>query len=198
MKPDLFEQEVESLLARHESEPEHTRHVAFLAGLVFDGLRERHRLGADEACILRGAALLHDIGWSRTQPDGRGHHKVSAAMIREHSWRSISDREITLLAAVARYHRRALPESGHAEWEDLAPEDHTRMLLMAACLRLADGLDRRHLQLVSSLEAEFPEGNCRIRVRSAVEVEQEIEAGRKKSDLLSRIVGTAVEVLRMR
>lgn len=198
MKPDLFGQEVESLLARHESEPEHTRHVAFLAGLVFDGLQERHRLGTDEAHLLRGAALLHDIGWSRTQPDGRGHHKVSAAMIREHSWRSISDREITLLAAVARYHRRALPESGHAEWEDLAAEDHLRMLWMAACLRLADGLDRRHLQLASGLEVDSRDGSCRIHVRSAVEVEQEIEAGRKKSDLLSRVVGTAVEVLRMR
>jgi exopolyphosphatase/guanosine-5'-triphosphate,3'-diphosphate pyrophosphatase len=196
MMPALFEEEVESLLARHESEPEHTRHVAFLAGRLFEGLQARHRLGAVEAQILHAAALLHDIGWSRTHPDGRGHHKVSAAMIREHSWRSVSGPDLALLAAVARYHRRALPESGQAEWDALLPGDRIRMLWMAACLRLADGLDRLHLQRVSSVDVEPSAVRCRIRVRSGSEVEEEIEAARKKSDLLLQVLGLPVEFQR--
>jgi exopolyphosphatase/guanosine-5'-triphosphate,3'-diphosphate pyrophosphatase len=198
MKPDLFEEEVESLLALHESEPEHTRHVAFLAGLLFEGLQTSHHLGTEEARILHAAALLHDIGWSKTQPGGRGHHKVSAAMIREHPWLSVSDGERPLLAAIARYHRRALPDSGQTEWDALAMVDRPRMLWMAACLRLADGLDRTHLQKVSSLEVEFTGGSCWIRIRSATEADEEVEAGQKKSDLLSRIAGVPVEVRRVR
>ena len=90
---------IEALLARHEREPEHARQVARLALELHDALRPIHGQGARERELLECAALLHDIGWSATAPDGKGHHKASARLIRESTWETLTQREVRCVAA---------------------------------------------------------------------------------------------------
>lgn len=195
MKAAEFDTEVAFLLALHETEPEHTRRVANLALALFRGLDPLHGLGPAEERLLGGAALLHDIGWSRTQPDGRGHHKATAEMIRAHPWVSLSAEETRLMAAVARYHRRSLPAAGQVEWDGIPEDQRNAMQWMAACLRIADGLDRRHLQRVRSLRVENGQGRIRIQATPSEGIGTEIEAARKKADLLERLTGIPVEIV---
>src|SRR4051812_21657341 len=91
-----------------ETEPEHVLHVAKLALLLFDQLRELHGLAGQDRLILEAAACLHDIGWSIT-PGGEEHHKASARLIRERAWKSLDRPTVDLVALIARYHRRSLP-----------------------------------------------------------------------------------------
>ena len=179
-----LDHETAILLARHEQEPEHARHVARLALQLFDGLRPLHGYGTAERRLLECAALLHDTGWSVTGSSGRGHHKASARLIREFPWTALTPDEVRCVAATARYHRKALPDPGHEDLLGLSQTDQARVRWMAACLRTADGLDRRHLQAVGDLTVLRSGNEVRLRATAAVPIDGELSAADRKSDLL--------------
>lgn len=180
--------EVRILLDRHEVEPEHAHQVCRLALALFDGLAPVHGYGPDDRRLLECAALLHDIGWSVSGPEGRGHHKASARLIREFPWSSLRPDEVRCVAAVARYHRKALPKPDHDDLEGLGPVERTRVEWLAACLRTADGLDRQHLQGVSDLAVRGSRRHLQVRVSAPVPIDEELAAADKKSDLLRRLL----------
>lgn len=183
-----LQQETETLLARHEREPEHPRQVARLALELHDALRPIHGQGARERGLLGCAALLHDIGWSVSGPDGKGHHKASARLIRESTWEALTPVEVRCVAAVARYHRKALPDPEHEDLRGLPAGDQARVAWMAACLRTADGLDRRHLQAVDSVSARPAGGGIELQVVARRTINEELAAADRKSDLLRRLL----------
>ena len=177
--------EIEVLLALYETEPEHTRHVALLAQQLFDALKSWHGLNQRDRDLLQTAALLHDIGWSQTQPDGIGHHKETGRMIRKHLWRNLNPDEVELVAQVARYHRKNLPNPiEHRPFALLSENDQRRIQFLSALLRVADGLDRRHAQVVSQVLADFTSGGLLIEAVALVDIAPEIMAADRKADLL--------------
>jgi exopolyphosphatase/guanosine-5'-triphosphate,3'-diphosphate pyrophosphatase len=193
--PSSPSDEIEILLGRHETEPEHVRQVARLALRLFDDLGPVHGCGAAERRLLECAALLHDIGWSISGRDGRGHHKASARLIREFPWTTLTPEEVRCVAAVARYHRKALPEAEHEDLKGISPADRTRVDWMAACLRTADGLDRRHLQGVADLSVHFGERRVELRVTAPGCIDDELAAADKKSDLLRRLLDRPIDLV---
>lgn len=128
----------------------HGRHVARLALQLFDALEDVHGLDEDDRRILLAAALLHDIGQFVSY---RKHHKHSFYLIRNSELSVCSPEEILLVGLVARYHRRAHPKESHDGWSGLGRSDRQRVRRLAAILRVADALDREHLQRVSDLRA---------------------------------------------
>lgn len=196
-----LESGVRALMALHETEPVHVLHVRDLALLLFDGLARVHGLGAEDRILLDAAARLHDIGWAVTQPDGKGHHKASARLIREHGWVGVRPGLVALLALVARYHRKAIPEEkDHEEYAAVGRTDRRRVCWLGGLLRVADGLDRRHIQAVTGLEVEVswvggPRGvveGIRIEVAGPGEVGVEVDGALRKVDLLERTSGVGV------
>jgi len=165
-----------------ETEPEHVLHVARLALLLFDHLRDLHQLTDQDRALLEAAGCLHDIGWSVT-PGGREHHKASAKLIRERAWKSLQPGEVAILALVARYHRQSLPDPEHKSFMRLPPDDRSRVDRMAALLRMADGLDRRHRQIVVDLTGTVQPESVHIHLRTRDFADREIAAAKKKSDL---------------
>jgi exopolyphosphatase/guanosine-5'-triphosphate,3'-diphosphate pyrophosphatase len=182
MNQSAASEEVMALMQAREKEQPHVQHVARLAVHLFDELEDLHGLGDYDRFILECAALLHDIGWS-VAPDGRGHHRESARLIREHSWRHFSPDTVNLLAQIARYHRKSLPDLEHEDFAAFAPRERERVQLLAALLRIADGLDRGHQQLVEHLSGEIAPGQVIIHLASPQAVTREITAARRKSDL---------------
>ena len=141
---------------------------------------------------LEAAANLHDIGWSETRPTGRGHHKASARLIRAALWRGVRSEDVALIALVARYHRKALPSQRHEEYAALAPPERDRLRALAAVLRVADGLDRRHLQTIPDVEVVFTEGRCEIVASALRDSAPELAAAGVKADLLVQEMGIEV------
>lgn len=184
---DAARRGVEELLARHETEPHHVRHVCRLSLELHDALAGLHGLGPDERFLLEVGATLHDIGWSTTHPDGKGHHKESARMIREHAWRGLSSRGVLLASLVARYHRKALPDPAHEGYAGLGEGDRRRVRWLAAFLRVGDALDRRHVQRVARAEARVNGRELRITAVSTWVVDVELEAAERKGDLLREL-----------
>ncbi len=169
---DLRLMEVRVLMRQREHEPQHVEHVATLALQLFDGLAALHGLGLEERFLLHAAALLHDIGWSLAK-DGKRHHKLSARIIMEHPWPTIPPDMVHRMACIARYHRKSPPRAHHTLFAMLSDGDRNQVRKLAALLRIADGLDRPHLQRVRQVEARIvPEGvTLRLEVTKALKVE---------------------------
>jgi len=175
-------EEALALMQALEEEPHHVLHVALLAVHLFDELEDLHGLSDQDRLILEAAAVLHDIGWSAA-PSGKGHHRVSARIIREHGWQHFSPETVTLLAQVARYHRKSLPDLEHEDFAALAPAERQRVQVLAALLRIADGLDRSHQQHITHLSAEISPGRVIIHVTATKPISREVAAAAKKADL---------------
>lgn len=133
------------LASQYHEDLAHLDHVAELALSLFDQLIGAHRLGTAERAMLHVAALLHDIG----QADGsKGHHKRSAERIVAAPGLPADPRWRMVVAAAARYHRKALPKARHAYYGELDESDRDRVRWLGGCLRLADGLDKGRRALV--------------------------------------------------
>jgi CHAD domain-containing protein len=121
----------------------HTRHIARLALALYDGLAAGG-LGPPLTMehgreIMQAAAFLHDAGRAKRE---KGHHKTSGRWIDKLApplgW---SAEELKVVAAVARFHRGALPQARHREISLLNPEQRKIAIHLSAILRLANGLD---------------------------------------------------------
>jgi exopolyphosphatase/guanosine-5'-triphosphate,3'-diphosphate pyrophosphatase len=182
---DLRE-ECRALLAALEREPAHVLHVTWLALQFFDQLEPLHGLSVEDRLLLEAAACLHDVGWN-TAPGGKEHHKESARLIRGLAWRSLAPEEIEVVAQVARYHRRAMPALAHEEFAALTARDRRRVQLLAAMLRLADALDRRHERRVSDVTCAFLPHELEITLHAPLNVDAEIRAAQRKGDLAALV-----------
>lgn len=186
--------EVEELLARYETEPAHTRHVAFIALQLLDGLSEPGSMGTGCRCLLEAASLLHDIGW-HTAPDGKAHHKASAQLIRVFPWQSIELSAVQEIALIARYHRKSIPSAEHPEFASLPRDRQRRVEWLAGLLRLADGLDRTHRQRVESARPrKNSDGSFSVEVVGLGAMVAEVAGANRKKDLLERCLGTTVHL----
>jgi exopolyphosphatase/guanosine-5'-triphosphate,3'-diphosphate pyrophosphatase len=109
-----------------------------------------------------------------------------------------TDREIELIAQVARYHRKSVPREKHPEFVALDPDDQHRVRVLAGLLRIAVGLDRNHAGRVSGLSCRTgADGALMIEVEPApgTDVSLELYAANQRTDLLSEVIGRPVEVV---
>lgn len=189
--------EATALMKKHELEPPHALQVARLACRLFELTAPLHREGPRSLTLLHTAALLHDIGWSRT-PTGKRHHKLSAEMILEHSWKFFSRHEVRLVALISRYHRKKPPCEKHEQFSSLSARARLTVRKLAAILRVADALDRSHRQMV--VIEDFAQGSSEegkpsvLKISSKRPVEEELYGVNKKKDLFEEVLGTELEL----
>ena len=186
MNVDAAREEFLALMQALEEEPPHVQHVALLALRLFDELEDLHGLSDHDRLILEAAACLHDIGWSAS-PDGKGHHRESARIIREHGWQNFGQESVELIAQVARYHRKNPPDLEHEEFAALSPAERLRVQQLAALLRIADGLDRSHQQHIRGFHVEILPGRIVIHLNSDHPSSREIASATRKSDLAQAV-----------
>lgn len=169
---------------------EHGRHVAFLADRLFDELAELHGLGKKWRRRLHLAALLHDIGFAEGR---RKHHKISMRRIETDTTLGIADKDRPLVALLARYHRKAWPSQKHRRFADLSGKKRDAICKAAALLRIADGLDYRHLGNIQDVSVEVTDSVIRLQLRSCGECAPESARAVKKGDLLEHLTERTLE-----
>lgn len=175
------------LARRCHYEAGHTHQVTRLALQLFDALAPLHGLGPRERFLLQAGAMLHDIGWLLGRA---GHHKAAARLIMDDPDLGLDDRRRRIVALIARYHRKALPKMGHADYAALAGDDRRTVRQLAALVRVADGLDRSHTSCVRSLTCTISEDRIEIALEAHGPAEAEIAATlEKKADLFQRAYG---------
>ncbi|HEX6165160.1 MAG TPA: Ppx/GppA phosphatase family protein [Acidimicrobiales bacterium] len=193
---DLRRRSVVRMVDRMDEDPAHSAQVADLALQVFDGTGTRHGLGDDSREVLEAAALLANVGLFVSHA---GHHKHSYYLIRNSELLTgFTDREIELIAQVARYHRKSPPRKKHAEFAALGRDDQRRVRVLAGILRVAVGLDRNHGARVASVTCrDGPAGELVVEVtpRPGQDVSLELYAASARAELLADALGAPVEVV---
>ncbi len=172
-------------------EEDHSRQVALVALLLFDQLKDLHGMGERERFWLHCAGLLHDIGWIGGQAS---HHKTSRDMILRAGDLPFSPEARRIIALTARYHRRALPAPSHKVYRDLPANERAVVRKLAALLRIADGLDRRHVKAVDDLRCRVLADRVEIRIKSVDFSVWESSAAKKKADLFESVFKKKVSV----
>lgn len=175
-----------SLGRRYLFDEEHARHVTGLALSLFDQLSDLHGLRPEDRRILLAGSLLHDIGQHISY---RKHHKHSLYLISHSEIPAIAPDELPLVALVARYHRRAEPGEDHYLYSDLGEEDRRRVERMSALLRIADALDREHLQRVHEVTACVEDDRLRLHLEKDGRLLLEQWALREKGKLFAKVFG---------
>lgn len=134
---------------KYNTDRAHAEHVARLAQHIFRGLQDLHGLEPKHELLLRVAAILHETGMFVSS---REHHKHSLYIILNTEIFGLGTHDRTLVALLARYHRRYNPDPGHPHFSDLSREDRMTIFKLAAILRIADALDRSHSQRIKNIE----------------------------------------------
>jgi exopolyphosphatase/guanosine-5'-triphosphate,3'-diphosphate pyrophosphatase len=169
----------------------HARQVASLALGLFDQLRPLHGLDGGDRRVLQAAALLHDIGQFVSF---KGHHKHSLYLISNSELPSFSGREMQLVANVARYHRKGEPAPHHPAFSALAEGEQQRVVRLAALLRVADSLDREHLQRVRSMDVKIGTREVTLWLEGSGGLLLEGWSFKKKSQLFSKVFNKKVRL----
>jgi exopolyphosphatase / guanosine-5'-triphosphate,3'-diphosphate pyrophosphatase len=148
-----FEKQVlasaDALGVKYRYDRAHGRHVAALSMRLFDALTTEHGLSGRERLLLQVAALLHDIG---AYVNLRGHHKHSLYLLAASQIFGLSDNETAMVANIARYHRRGLPQKSHLAYVALDGPDRLIVNKLASILRVTNALDAEHLQRVRDVK----------------------------------------------
>jgi putative phosphoesterase len=171
---------------RYGQDEEHYSQVTKLALESFDGLVNVHNLGELERCWLECAAIMHDVGLSKGVS---GHQKESARLILNDTQLPFSSRERRIVASVARYHRKGLPNQKHYNLKSLDRQTVKTIKILSSLLRVADSLDYTHQSNVRTLS--FKVGTKKIAAICTCETESmlEQEAFNKKKDLFETTLG---------
>lgn len=162
----------------------HATHVAALASELFRALGHIHDLEPEWEIPLRHAALLHDIGYF---VHARRHHRHSRYLILTDAllddypdpWRAV-------MALIARNHRRRAVAAPR-RW---GPRRRPAAML-AAILRIADGLDYGHDAAASLHLVRLRRGGLEIAV-SGLRLHAIEPVLRKKSALFTKVFALPV------
>jgi exopolyphosphatase/guanosine-5'-triphosphate,3'-diphosphate pyrophosphatase len=187
--PDVRRRSVVELAERCNYLGDHARQVAKLALQAFDQTAKAHGLGDAEREWLEYAALLHDIG---VHISYERHHKHSYYLIKNGGLRGFEPREIEIIALISRYHRQAPPRKSHPGFGTLTRKERDTVRMLGALLRLAEGLERSHSQVISRLHikpARKPGKAWKIDVRTTGDAELELWAASRHAAVLSDLVG---------
>lgn len=189
--PDVRRRSVLKLAHKCEYQREHAHQSAKLALMIFDKAQPYHGLTTLDRELLEYAALLHDIGYYISF---EGHHRHTYYLIKNVALNGFTPEEIEIIALVARYHRRMLPNKTHVGYRELSKGTRRRVKWMAAILRIADALDRSHFSVVESIRLRKYEKKLLFQLEATNDAEYELWEARQKADLFENLIGLPLDI----
>jgi exopolyphosphatase/guanosine-5'-triphosphate,3'-diphosphate pyrophosphatase len=187
--PDPRRRSVVELAERCNYLPAHAQQVARLALAMFDATRDRHGLGEREREWLEYGALLHDIG---THISYERHHKHSYYLIQHGGLRGFDPAEVEMIGLVARYHRQAVPRRAHRPFGALPRDRRRAVRLLGAMVRLAEGLDRSHAQVITGVTVTESDEVLTIQLEATGDPELELWAAGRHAAALAAVLDVEI------
>lgn len=172
-------------------EVRHCEQVTSLAERLFDRVSPFFHFTEKHRFWLMCGAILHDIGWKEGQ---QKHHKTSMQMILSDTTMPLDSTERKMASLIARYHRKSLPKPEHSIYGDLTDKEQRIIKLLAGIVRLADGLDRTHTEIITDLTVKLQPERITIVCKNKGYAQSEINYGKEKADLLECATGCTVEI----
>jgi exopolyphosphatase/guanosine-5'-triphosphate,3'-diphosphate pyrophosphatase len=184
--------EVEEMCRRYGVSLAHGRKVASISAMLYTALQPLHKLPPAAGKLLEAAAYLHDVGHYVSSV---GHHKHSWYLVAHADMPGFTERERLLIAAMCRYHRKALPNGEHNVFQSLTAEEKRIVTMTIPILRLADNLDRSHEQKIDSVDCKVREsGEVLLQVRSKGDIDLEQWAAERAGGAFQQIYNRSVAI----
>ena len=153
----------QDLLIKYRGEHPHAQHVAKLCAVLFDAVQPEIHFTPSERKILLAAALLHDVGYSRSPSD---HVEASVRIVTRFPLCGFSQAQHNMMAAIIALHRKNfIPALKSPAVTQLRKPE--RAMKLAAILCIADGLDHSHVQDCEIQRVNMTPGGLVIRVNSS-------------------------------
>ena len=187
--PDVRKRNVLALARRCHSSEVHSLHVAELAVRLFDQTKPLHGFGQREREWLEFSAILHDIGYLINP---RQHHKHAYYLIKHSDLSGLTVDEVEIIANIARYHRRALPDKKHDEYAAMPAGSQRIVKVLGALLRIADALDRSQFSVVQTVDVTLGK-KVTMTLHVSGDAELEVWAARGRSDLFETVFQRSVQ-----
>jgi exopolyphosphatase / guanosine-5'-triphosphate,3'-diphosphate pyrophosphatase len=178
-----------ALARKYHVDLRHCKHVAKLCGVLFDALHAEHQLDTRDGLILHLGALLHEVGAYVNQSSM---HKHSMYIILNSDLFGMTREDLTLVALVARYHRRAAPKPTHPYFNNLDRRRRVAVSKMAALLRIADALDASRSQRINDIESRIEKERLVITAHGVDDVSLEQLTLRQAGHLFEEVFGLRV------
>jgi exopolyphosphatase / guanosine-5'-triphosphate,3'-diphosphate pyrophosphatase len=172
----------------------HARRVRSLALGLFDSSREAglHVLGERERDLLGHAALLHDIGSFISYRD---HHLHSAYLAANADLLGFDQDEVSVIAAVIRFHRKTMPTSRHQALAGMRRRDRESVPVLSLLLRLAEGMDRSRAACVAAARLVADGATTAVlEVETTGDCHLELWAVERQRDAFRRALGRTLVV----
>jgi putative phosphoesterase len=183
---------VRSVAEKYLPDETHAHQDRKLALMIFDKTKNLHNLGEEERYWLECAAILHDIGLSRS---GKAHHKSSLNLILNEPNLPFTHKERYLIGSIARYHRKALPDKKHFNLRPLNQNERGKVAILSSILRLADALDYSHKSVVSRVNVKTFPNHIVLECRFSGNHDLEDVSVSKKKDLFERTFKSALTIV---
>ncbi len=185
--------EVEEMCRRYGVSLAHARKVANISSLLFTALEPLHELPPATGKLLEAAAYLHDVGH---YVSGVGHHKHSYYVVANSDMPGFTERERLLIAALCRYHRKALPNPAHGAYQSLTADEKRTVTLAIPILRLADNLDRSHEQRIQAVDCKVRNGEVVLEVHSNGDIDLEQWGAERAGDAFRQIYNREISIVK--
>jgi exopolyphosphatase/guanosine-5'-triphosphate,3'-diphosphate pyrophosphatase len=160
-----FDQQVvanaRALGEKYRYDAAHADVVARLADRLFDDLSAEHALGRHDRLLLLEASEIFGL----------------------------SKDDMKVVANVARYHRRGLPQPTHLSYATLGRTDRVRVQKLSALLRVANALDAEHLQKVHDVRLDTADDIWRLQLDGTGDMTMERLVAASRADLLTDVFG---------
>jgi exopolyphosphatase/guanosine-5'-triphosphate,3'-diphosphate pyrophosphatase len=113
-------------------------------------------------------------------------------LIKNGDLRGFDPTEIEVMGLITRYHRRATPKKDHPGYGELPSGLRKAVKVLSACLRLAEGLDRSHQQVLASLRLVDRGDDYLVQLRTSGDTELELWAADRHAGAFADMVGKPV------
>jgi exopolyphosphatase/guanosine-5'-triphosphate,3'-diphosphate pyrophosphatase len=104
----------------------------------------------------------------------------------------LRQRELEIIANIARYHRRALPQRTHTPYVALDRDERMIVSKLAAILRVANALDKEHLPKVTDLKIQREGDQLVVVTQNMSDLTMERMALAGRSDFFGEVFGKKI------
>lgn len=160
---------------------------------LFDSGREvgLHAYGAPERELLEHAVFLHDIGMFISFSN---HHAHSHYIIRNAELLGFNQTEISIIACIALFHRKKLPDKKIPDFASLDKASRQVVRVLSMFVRLAESLDRTHTGLVAGARFRRLDGKRVIlEIRAEGDIQMELWGVQSQAEGFLKTFGKELE-----
>ena len=181
-----------NLLRKYHGDEMHAECVRMIAVKIYDTLRKDLGYSEHIRTLLETAAILHDIGGFIRYDN---HNLHSSYIIKNSEIFGLSRKDNTIVSEIAKYHKGNSVPQDEDSFLMLPRSDRMTILKLTAILRIADAMDRGHIQKFSDFSIKIQENSIVIHTKTTSNTVLEKIALNEKSGMFESVFGYKVILL---